>query len=250
MRISLRDFLDQVNAIERIIDLRDELVQFGLEPPGGLTSTALGFRSLVRQIGQSGLQPSLDGSVLLLAAAFEQFISDVMVDYAATLPLVFPGYRDLPNAVRSSNERMTGEALSRRRSRFEEYERQRFVQNLRGCHSGVVPYVLNGEAIAINERNLTVTMFNELFTRLGIKDIWDVISSAQYLENWSGPGGPSIAVPRAKNLLNELTGNRNKVAHRVGATSLGPQIIRSYAEFERALAQSLVEGLENHLASL
>ena len=250
MSVALREFLAQVNSIERIIDIRDNLVQFGLEPTGSLPPAALEFRQLVRQVGQLGLQPALDGSVLLLAAAFEQFVWDVMVAHATRLPRVYPRYVDLPDAVRSSNERMTGQALSRNRSRFEDYERQLFVENLNGCHAGVTPYTLNGEAIAINERNLTVSIFNELFSRLGVKDIWDVIGSAQRLENWSGPGGADVAVSRAKNVLNEIVENRNSVAHRVGTTSLGSQVIRSYAEFERALAQSLVEGLEDYTASL
>ena len=166
---------------------------------------------MVRQIGQAGMQPGLDGSVLLLAAAFEQFVLDVMIAYAADLPTIIPAYADLPNGIRSSNERLTGESLSRRdRSRFGTYELRQFVENLRNCQAGVEPYVLNGVAIAQNDRNLKANILTNLFTRLGIQEIWTVIDTTRLLSNWPGLSGPSAAVSRAKNELNEFIDTRNR----------------------------------------
>lgn len=204
----------------------------------------------VRQIGLSGMQPSLDGSVLLIAAALEQFVSDLMIAFAASLPDRIPSYKNLPSSIRSANERLTGEALSRSRSRFSEYDLQRFVHNLRDCHAGATPYVLNGEAMALNDRNLSVGRLQELISRLGINDVWIVVASTQTLEGWSGAGGAKSAESRAKNQLRELIENRNQIAHRVGTTTPGPEAIRSYINFGRALAQSLVEGLEDYADSL
>ena len=158
----------------------------------------------------------------------------------------------MPNGIRSSNERLgTGEALSRRdRSRFGTYELRQFVENLRNCQAGVEPYVLNGVAIAQNDRNLKANILTNLFTRLGIQEIWTVIDTTRLLSNWPGLSGPSAAVSRAKNELNEFIDTRNEIAHSAGNTAPGPESLRSYINFQRVLAESLIEGLENYTKSL
>lgn len=250
MQVALDEFLVQVKLIESTIRLRDKLVAFGRVSSRNFDPTTKGLHRSVRRIGLSGMQPSLDGSVLLIVAAFEQFVSDVMIAFAAELPDNVSAYGNLPNAIRSANERLTGEALRSGRSRFTQYDLQRFVTNLRDCQAGVVPYVLNGEAMALNDRNLNASRLRELISRLGIQDIWTVVASTRTLQRWSGPGGANVAGARAKNQLNELINNRNQIAHRVGSTTPGPEVIRSYIRFERALARSLVKGLKDHVASL
>ena len=250
MRVALDEFLSRVNSIERNIDLRDQLVAIGRVPPGPLDPTATALHRSVTRIGLSGLQPSLDGSILLLTAAFEQFVSDLIIAFTANLPDIVPAYGDLPSAIRSANERLTGEALGRSRSRFTEYDRRLFVQNLGDCQSGAVPYVLNGTAIALTERSLNAGRLTDLFSRLGIPDIWTVAASTRSLKRWSGRGGAKTAESRAKGRLKELIDDRNQIAHRVGGVTLGPETIRTYLQFERTLARSLVKGLENYASTL
>ena len=250
MQVALSEFLSRVESIEGTIELRDRLVDFGRLTIEDVGPQAALLHQSVRQLGLAGMQTSLNGSVLLLAAAFEQFVTDMLIAFTVSLPDIVPAYEDLPNAVRSANERLTGEALSRSQSRFTAYDLQRFVQNLGNCQSGFVPYVLNGEAMALNDRNLRVGRLRELIGRLGIPDIWSVVGSTQTLKDWSGPGGNETAETRAKNQLNELIENRNQIAHGIGSTTLGPEAILSYIEFERALARSLVSGLEDYATAL
>ena len=250
MRVALEDFLTQVRSIERTIDLRDHLVAFGQGASKGLGPEAAILRRSIRSVGLSGMQVGLDGAVLLLAAALEQFVADVMIAFTSMLPEEVPVYNSLPKAVRSANERLTGEALGRRRARFTAYELERFVSNLRDCQAGVVPYVLNGEAMALNDRNMGAGTLQEMCRRLGVQDIWAVIGSTRGLQRWSGRGGSKAAQARAKNRLAELSGIRNQIAHRVGRTTPGPDVVRSYIAFERALARSLVRSLEGHADSL
>ena len=232
------------------MDLRDRLIAVGQDPPENLNSSAKALRTTVRQLGLSGMQPSLDGSVLLLAAAFEQFVSDLIIAFVSDLPNRILAYNDLPRSIQSANERLTGEALSQRRSGFSISDRQRFVHNLRNCQTGTVPYVLNGEALALNNRNLNSGTLTELLRRLGVRDIWQDVGRTRVLQRWSGPGGAALARSRATTTLNDLIENRNKIAHRVGVATLGPDIIRSYLRFERALSRSLVKALNNYADSL
>ena len=250
MQVALHQFLDRVRSIERTLELRDYLEAFGQGSPRNLNTEARVFRRWVRQIGLSGLQPSLDGSVLLLAAAFEQFVSNLIIAFAAELPHIVQSYSDLPNAIQSANERFTGEALNDNRSRFTPSDRQRFVDNLRGCHAGLIPYVLNGEAIALNNRNLDSRTLRNLISRLGVDNIWKVIGTNRTLQRWSGPGGAQAARSRAQNRLNDLIEDRNRIAHRVGSSTPGPAVIRSYIEFQRALARSLTKGLDSYAKTL
>ncbi len=250
MRLALNQFLARVESIERIVALLGNLVEFGRLPSGTWDLVGANLHNSVRQIGQSGMQPVLDGCVLLLAAAFEQFVSDLMIAFTDDLPGIVPAYEDLPNAIRSHNEMQTGEALRNRGSRFTEYDLRRFVKNLWECHAGSRPYVLNGEAIALNDRNLSSGTLRDLISRLGMNDVWNAVASTATLQGWSGPGGPTIAGSRAQNQLNELIRNRNQVAHRVGGEALGPQAMLSFVRFKQALATSLVEALEDHSSNL
>ena len=250
MQPELDGFLAQVESIERTIDLRNHLIEFGQSSPDNLPIQGKRLWQAVRELGISGMQPSLDGSVLLIVAAFEQFVSDVTIKFAGHLPDRIPTYADLKDTVRSANERLTGEALSRSSFRFSEFERQRFVANLQKCHAGDAPYILNGEAMALNDRNLTPNILRGLIGRLGVNDIWEVVGSTETLREWAGHGGDEAARFQARNLLDELIDNRNQIAHRVGSTNPGPEVVRSYLVFQRALAQSLVTALTSYAESL
>ncbi len=250
MEQALNGFLERVDSIERTLDLRDRLITFGQASPESLPFEGDELHRLVRAIGQAGMQPSLDGAVLLLAAALEQLVSDVIVAYAANLPSVYPNYRDLPDAVRSANERLTGEALSASSSRFADYDLRRFVDNLSTCNSGNAPYILNGEALALNYRNLTAGVLRDLISRVGVGNIWDLMGPTELLKVWSGSESAGTAQSRAQTQLKELIDTRNQIAHRVGTANPGPDVVRSFVLFERALARSLVEGLQKHVGSL
>ena len=247
---ALNGFLERLESIERTLDLRDQLITFGQGSPEGLPTEGTELHRLVREIGQAGMQPSLDGAVLLLAAALEQLVSDVVIAYAANLPNVCSNYGDLPDAVRSANERQTGEALSASSSRFADYDLRRFVDNLSTCNSGKPPYILNGEALALNNRNLTSGTLRDWISRLGVGNVWELMGPTEVLKKWSGSESADAAQSRAQNQLKELIDTRNQIAHRVGSANPGPDVVRSFLLFAKALARSLVEGLQNHADSL
>lgn len=247
---ALNGFVGRVETIERTLDLRNHLITFGQASPESLPIEGAELHRLVRGIGQAGMQPSLDGAVLLLTAALEQLVSDVIIAYAANLPNVYANYSDLPDGVRSANERLTGEALSASSNRFADYDLRRFVDNLSTCNSGNLPYMLNGEALALNNRNLTTGVLRDLISRVGVGNIWDLMGSTEVLKKWSGSESAGAAQSRAQVQLKELIDTRNQIAHRVGGANPGPDIVRSFVLFEKALARSLVEGLQNHVDSL
>lgn len=251
MRAALEEFLTYVRTIEKTINLRARLLVFGQSSPAQLNPPAKVLRQSVRNLEVAGLQPSLDGSVLLIASAFERFVSEMMIGFTDDLPGIKPIYNDLPNAIRSANEIHTGDALSHRRfADFTDYELRLFVSNLKDCHAGLVPYTLNGAAIALNERNLKSGILKTLIGRLGVNDIWKLVASTRVLQRWSGPGGAKPAAMRAQTRLNELIDDRNRIAHRVGSTTIGPDGVLSYVQFGRAFTKSLVESLEGHARSL
>ena len=244
MRVALNSFLDRVRTIEITASIRDRLVEFGREPAAHLNLYGVMLHSSTRLLGESGLQPMLDGSVLLLCAAFEQFVADIMVSYAQQLPIIYRTYSSLPRAIRTANESFTGEALSNRDAAFEQHEKQRFVENLRSCLSGDAPYVLNGEAIAFNRRNLKAERLRRLFERLGINNVWSVVAYTRSLREWAPSHPPGTARNQAQAELNELIDDRNQIAHKVGSAAPGPDVVRSYLILASAVAKALVESLE------
>ena len=242
-------FLTRVRSIEQTVAITEHLVSYGQAPPGPLNQSGVTLRRSVRGIGVAGMQPILDGTILLLAAAFEQFVAAVIVEFADNFPSLVPVYQDLPNSVRSANERYTGEALMSWRRRLGAYKLRQFVDNLRDCQAGKTPYVLNGEAMALNLRNLNPGVLQDLMSRLGINDIWAEVSATPNLKRWSGRGGAKVAQSQAKNRLNELVDNRNLIAHGVANTTLGLEVIRDYIRFQRVLSRAMAKSIEGYAAS-
>ena len=185
MRAALYRFLTQVETIQHVIQLRDSVISFGREPLGAVGPSTAELHQLVRTIRESGLQPVLNGSVLLLAAAIEQFVRDLMIGYLRRLPRIVPNYRDLPGAVRAANEQLTGEILRDGHPELGPSDIQRFVRNLEDCLSGTVPYTLNGEAIALNDRNLDARRLRLMINRLGVDRLWGLIGNTRPLKEWS-----------------------------------------------------------------
>ena len=252
MQQVLIEFLGRVVSIERTIDLLEPLLEFGQASPESVPPEGAKLHNIINEIRQAGLQPILNGSVLLLAAALEQFVTNIMVSFSDILPNIISKYENLPERIRFNNERMTGQAIGdgRYRSRFEDYELPRLIENLRNCQAGEIPYVLNGEALALHNRNLNPDTLGELTGRLGIRDLWDKIGSAEALREWAKEQniepGKSIVSTR----LTEFIETRNQIAHGLGDTSPGSNVIHNFLQFETALAKSLVEVFINYAGSL
>ena len=247
MRVALNMFLSHVDTIENVIHLRDNVVSFGREPLGAVGPSTAELHQLVRTIRESGLQPMLNGSVLLLAAATEQFVKDVMIAYLRQLPRIVPVYIDLPGSIRAANEQWTGEVLTSGHPELGPSDIARFVRNLKDCLSGTMPYTLNGEAIALNDRNLDARRLRVLMGRLGIDRIWGLIGNCVAVKQWSGQNLGNVAASRAQALHNEFIENRNHIAHRVGNVEPGPDLVLRYIDLWKALARSLVESLETFM---
>ena len=252
MQQALSEFQDRVVSIERTIDLLDALLEFGQALPESVPLEGAKLHDVVGEIRQAGLQPLLNGSVLLLAAALEQFVTDIIVAFSSSLPSIVSKYDNLPERIRSYNEQMTGQAIGdgRYRNRFEAYELPRLIENLRNCQAGKVPYVLNGEALALHNRNLNPDTLRELTGRLGIRELWDKIGSAEALQEWATQDDvePSNSIARTR--LEEIIKARNQIAHSVGNASPGSNVVRNFLRFETALAKSLVEVFTNYACSL
>ena len=252
MQQALSEFQSRVVAIEGTIDLRDALMTFGQVPRENLAPESATLHLLISEISELGLQPILNGSVLLLSAALEQFVADVIIAFAEDLPRIVVNYGDLPERIRNANERMTGEAISvgNFRNRFSDYVRHDLVDNLKNCQAGKVPYVLNGEALVLHNRNLNPDTLGELTGRLGIRDIWHKIGSTEALKEWATQENAEPGQAIARTRLEELIETRNQIAHGVGNANPGANIVRNFYRFESALVRSLVEVLTNYSGSL
>lgn len=176
-------------------------------------------------------------------------MSDLVIAFCGSLAMQVPKYVDLPQGIRSANERQTGQALTDRRGRFAEFKRREFVDNLSVCQNDQVPYTLNGEAMAITDRNLTSVELRTLLERLALRDTWQRLSRTGALKYWSGRGWETT-LSLATNQLNQLMEERNRIAHSAGATAIGYGDILSYLRFMRALGRALVTVLSSHLATM
>ena len=101
MQQALSEFQGRVVSIERTIDLLDALLEFGQALPESVPPEGAKLHHVVGEIRQAGLQPILNGSVLLLAAALEQFVTDIIAAFSGNLPNIVSKYENLPERILS-----------------------------------------------------------------------------------------------------------------------------------------------------
>ncbi len=251
MRDVLGAFQSELARLKSYLSLTEQVIVFGSSSAGeSWPAEATNLRNKIRTFGSRGFQTSYDGALLGLSADFEQLVSDMIVDFLTALPGRVARYADLPDRIRGSNEHYTGEALSKR-GRYADLDRAKLIKNLHDCLNGIHPYLLNAEAIAIPERNLTTTELGAFVGRLGIEGFWQKMGEDVGLQRWAGTSTSGYTVPRIQAKLNDFIKDRNSVAHQGSSTaSVGTTVILDYIEYFGALAPALLVVLEQYLETI
>ena len=251
MRNVLRTFQDELARIEAYIFVSEQTIQFGSASISPDDPEVSSFHANVRAAGLRVFRTSFDGALLILAASFEQFAIGMVSRFLEMLPDHMPNYHQLPENIRESNERATGDALSGRLPNYLQLNVGDMVQNLFNCHQGSTPYVLNSQAIAVFERNLTSRELAAFLRRIDVIHLWEQVSENASMQSWAGAIDAGSAFEKVRVKLNEFIEDRNNLAHRGALSpSIGSSLIHEYVEYFEVLGPALVTICETRLQPL
>ena len=209
MQNVLSTFQDELARIKAYVLVSEQTIQFGSTPISGAGTEVGSFQGNIRAAGLRVFRTSFDGALLILAASFEQFAIGMVTRFLEVLPVHILNYNELPESIRESNERATGDALSGRLPNYLQINRGDMVRNLFNCYQGLTPYVLNSQAIASSERNFTSPELAVFLRRIDVTQLWQQVSENAPMQSWVGANDAGGAFPKVQVKLNEFIIDRN-----------------------------------------
>lgn len=200
MQTALREFLRDVDEVKVYLDLLQGVMEFAVATTSAVVGAhARNLAQRAREAGTPAIQIGHDGALLTLSASFEEFVTDLVSRYAEGLPTVIKNYSSLPERFRREHERSTGEVLSRFPSdRVQAFVPEVLVENLLNCYRDVVPYRLNGQAVALTDHNVNGSELKTVFARVGISNVWDRVGRKTQVRDWFGVTSAQDCSARAK----------------------------------------------------
>lgn len=190
---------------------------------------------------------SVNSSVLLLAATFEEFIREMAKEYARWVVAAADNVESLPSTLTATAWRKTLDSLARtrlgidRKSVFEKVlkdSRAKF-DALYNFISGDLSQEIFDDLIH-NEKNLRVSELNSLFRIANLKNICAELCKQNEVQRFFEETDAGVAHGLFMKKNDEFIDRRNAIAHRLNAgDSIAPDQVRHYIEFFRVTSLSL-----------
>lgn len=186
-----------------------------------------------------------------LYAVYERCILDMVAEWLSMLPVLFPAYADLPDAVRIGHRVGVSEILSKLGGdRYGHLSEQSTLSGISDGVRGVVPYSLLTDAFLIDDQNLRRETLGKLLSRAGVPDSWGWISGHGDVQRFlrERRGGQNTAEAELRNFISF----RNEAAHGVVDQVVATDEIGNIADFisivcdvvAQLLTQRVVEARE------
>ncbi len=254
MQPLLNEFLRDLERMKNLVNLIEELNQFtkinSIKYSGDLAEdhflkTSLKIHEDARN-SKTGLT-ILPGTLLLyLGGRFENFVKSIFEELCAKISSICKTYKNLPKAMRDNIIKYTAEVISNpRKYGHAENGVASFIKNLNININENDVSVINSSCLSITYENMRPDTLNELFERIGAKNIWETISNESRMRLFLGTHDPNQAKTRARKYLNEFIDIRNKVAHpSTDITWPEINVVVTYINFFEELAFSITQFTE------
>lgn len=200
---------------------------------------------------------SVHAATLLLAASFEEFIREMAKEYVSQIVYRVKKISELPDALYETAWRRTFDRLmkvkAQGRTKLEAH--QVAANRARPAFDALFDFFdgditkLSIENLIHNENNMRGREINNLFKVGGISDICSKICKKPSVKKFFEVDDEGKAHGRLLAALEDFFERRNEIAHSLNtASSASPQTIIRDVELFKALANDLLETLEEKLA--
>ena len=245
---ALEDFHNDLGRIERLIKLTESLKEFGdVNMPehnleGDLFNAASQLREDVRK--SSALFPVLSGTLLLyISGRFENFTRMTF----ETLCDMYAGkckkFDELPEKMQSGLVYYTSLVMPNpKKFGFDSIQVSTFIKNMSNNMSAEKDLGdINSKCLSITEANMGSAMLHDLFSRVSITTLWQEIGKQATLKMYFETSVDADASTKAKKVLDDIMGIRNKIAHPNGESEFpDASAVLKNIEYLKILASEIV----------
>ena len=244
---ALEAFHNDLSRIEKLIKLTETLKEFGdVSPPdngvGDFYIAATQLREDVRK--SSALFPVLSGTLLLyISGRFENFVRATF----ETLCDLYAGkckkFEELPDKMQVGLVYYTAMVMPNpKKFGFDSIQVSTFIQNLSENMSPDIELGdVNSKCLSITEANMSSVMMHDLFSRISLTTLWQEIGKQANLKVYFEINIDSEVTTKAKKVLDDIMGIRNKIAHPNGEPEFPDAIaVLNNIEYLKILASEIV----------
>jgi hypothetical protein len=213
--------------------------------------------ALVNAFDQPGSDPktrvaSVNSSVLLLAATFEEFIREMAKEYARWVVSKAENVEALPSKLTETAWKRTLEGLARTRLRISGTSALESVSRTSRTKFDAVCGFISGDLtqevfddLIHNENNMRAGELNSMFKVSGLSNICARICTRDEIQHFFSESEAGIAHGLFINQNDEFFERRNAIAHSLNAgSSVAPDQVRTDITFFTATGLSLCALLE------
>lgn len=223
------DFLEELDSIEMLVNAFDQ--------PGSVPKTRVA---------------SVNSSVLLLAATFEEFIREMAKEFARWVVSGAENVEALPPKLTETAWKRTLEGLARARLRINGTSVLESLSRTSRTKFDAVCNFISGDLtqevfddLIHNENNMRTGELNSMFKVSGLNNVCTKICERDEVQHFFSETNAAIAHGLFINQNDEFFERRNAIAHSLNAgSSVAPDQVRKDIAFFRATGLSLCSLLE------
>ena len=223
------DFLEELGSIGELVDAFDQ--------PGSITKTRVA---------------SVNSSVLLLAATFEEFVREIAKEYARWVVSTAENVDTLPSKLTETAWKRTLEGLARAKLKINGASVLESVSRTSRARFDAVCGFISGdltqeifEDLIHNENNMRAGELNSMFKVSGLNNVCTKICQRDEVKHFFSETDPGVVHGLFIRQNDEFFERRNAIAHSLNSgNSVAPDQVRTDIAFFRAISLSLCSLLD------
>jgi len=192
-------------------------------------------------------------SILYLCGRFEDLVRALFEDLCMRLVRRANSYSNLPKKMRDNLPIYTAKVVYEpRKYGHAENGVRHFVNTLaQNLSVDAVISEVNHKCLSITEANMRADVLSELYSRIGVNNLWEQISSQTSVKVYFEDQHAKSVENMAKEKLNAVMDLRNKVAHPSGQISWpSDDAVRDYVKYFDNIGRALGEAVELYEVTL
>lgn len=220
-----QDFCKDIEHLRAVLNLADSIKNFSAqnnEPKIEIPDNK--FLELAEVVHSKSREANfgmvfIPGTIVLyLGGRFEYFIKTLFEELSMTIAIKCKKFEYLPKEYKENLISLTSEVIkSPAKYNHGENGVKTFITNLSNNVNGIEITDINTKCLSITSENMRPPILNDLFNRIGAKDIWVKLGHQAKLQAFFETADASKAQKDASKFLNDFMDIRNKVAHPSGS---------------------------------
>lgn len=244
------EFCSDIEHLESVLNLLDSIKKFipiSIDSSSDLNSSE--YFNILEELSQKSKNSNygmtfIPGTIVLyLGGRFEYYIKSIIEELASSIAIKNKFYSKLPKDLRESLISMTSDVMKNpRKYGHAENGCKSFIKILSDNISEKEITEINAKCVSITSENMRASILEELFLRIGAKDIWKKIGEQSQIQLYFDTDNADNARKEAMKFLNDFIDLRNKVAHPSSSFSWpDTKSVANYIEYFKILGKVIVD---------